>query len=238
MTILNHKDIYKARLLQQFKSSTNLIALIDALIEGQGELETVLDQLLTQRSVETAIGLQLDIIGEIVGQPRSILDTTGLEFFGYAGAAGDIDGYGTITDSTLGARYRGASEETGVFRELGDTEYRIFIKAKIFKNVKNVTIPDLQDAIVYMLGEGSVVSVLEEYPAKANLTIISQIPVSTAQLLVANDAIPRPAGVGWGTITFSTGDGGVFAFSGFGGLGSTFGEIEDPTVGGTFAEII
>lgn len=237
MTTLNHNTIYKQRLLQQFKTATKLIAFIDALIEGQAELETVLEQLLTERSLDTAIGDQLDIIGEIVGQPRTILDTTGLEFFGYAGAAGDIDGYGTITDPTVGARYRGATEETGVFRELGDTEYRIFIKSKIVQNVGNATIPELQDAIVFMLGEGSVVAVTETGNAKADLTIISTIPLSTAQLLAANDAFPRPAGVGYGVITFTTGDGGIFAFDTFAG-GSTFGEVEDPTTGGVFTEIV
>ena len=237
MTILDHKVIFRQRLLEQFKSSENLIALIDALIEGQGELETVLDQLLTQRGIDSAIGVQLDIIGEIVGQPRTILDTTGLKFFGYAGAAGDIDGYGTVTDPTIGARYRGVTEETGVFRELGDTEYRIFIKSKIIQNVGNVTIPELQDAIIFILGEGSIVSVIETGNAKADLTIIATIPLSTAQLIVANDALPRPAGVGYGTITFATGDGGIFAFDTFAG-GSTFGEVEDPTTGGVFTEIV
>lgn len=237
MTILDHKAIYKGRLLQQFKHSTKLIALIDSLIEGQGELEVVLDQLLTQRSVETAVGPQLDIIGEIVGQPRSILDVTGLKFFAYQAASGDIDGYGTNTDPTVGARYRGATEETGTYRELGDAEYRIFIKSKIMQNVGIVTIPELQDAIVFMLGEGTVVSVAELPPAKATLTIISKIPVSTAQLLATNDAFPRPAGVAYTTITFSTGDGGIFAFNTFSG-GSTFGEVEDPTTGGVFTEIV
>lgn len=237
MAILDHNAIYRQRLLEQFKSSTNLIAFIDCLIEGQGELEVVLDQLFTQRGIDTAIGDQLDIIGEIVGQPRTILDTTGLEFFAYAGAAGDIDGYGTITNPTVGARYRGVTEETGTFRELGDVEYRIFIKAKIFQNVGTITTDNLQEAIVFMLGDGSVVNIIEVGNAKADLTVIAQIPLSTAQLLAANDAFPRPAGVGYGTITFSTGDGGTFAFDTFAG-GSGFGEVGSPTVGGLFTEIV
>lgn len=236
MAILDHKTIYKQRLLQQYKSSLNLIGLIDALIEGQGDLETVLDQLLTERGIDTAIGAQLDIIGEIVGQPRTILDVSGLEFFGYAGAAGDIDGYGTVTDPIVGARYKSIDESLGAFRELGDTEYRIFIKGKIFKNVGTITTENLLDALRFMLGANTVVNINEVGNHNVTLTINAEVPVSTGQLLAANDAYPRPAGVNY-TIVFTAGDGQTFAFATFAG-GSTFGTVTDPTIGGTFAEIV
>lgn len=37
-------------------------------------LEAALQQLLTERSIDTAVGAQLDVIGRIVGQPRNSLD--------------------------------------------------------------------------------------------------------------------------------------------------------------------
>lgn len=37
-------------------------------------IETALQQLLTERSIDTAIGAQLDVIGRLVGQPRNGLD--------------------------------------------------------------------------------------------------------------------------------------------------------------------
>lgn len=237
MAILDHKQIYKSRLLQQYRSSVNLIGLIDALIAGQGDLELVLDQLLTQRGIDTAFGAQLDIIGEIVGQPRTIVNLAGLEFFGYVGAAGDIDGYGSLENNSVGARYIGLNEEIGNLRTLSDPEYRIFIKAKIFENVRVLTNNDIIDAIKFMFGGNSTVRVEELGNANVKLTILAEVPVSTAQLLSANDAIPRPAGVNYSSIIFSTGDGLAFAFDGFVG-GSTFGTDTDPTIGGIFATII
>ncbi len=236
MAILDHKAIYKQRLLQQFKSSENLIAFIDALIEDQGDLEKVLEQLLTERAINTAIGQQLDIIGEIVGQPRDILDLSGLEFFAYQGAAGDINGYGTITDSKIGARYKSTFEEIGTIRALGDEEYRIFIKARIFKNIGSITTENLIDALQFMFGEDTIVSIVEDGNANVTLTVIADIPVPTAQLLSTNNAIPKPAGVSY-IVIFSAGDGGTFAFDGFVG-GSTFGDVDDPLVGGEFTEIV
>jgi hypothetical protein len=37
-------------------------------------LESALQQLLTERSIDTAVGAQLDVIGRIVGEPRNGLD--------------------------------------------------------------------------------------------------------------------------------------------------------------------
>ena len=158
MAILDHKAIYKQRLLEQYRSSVNLIGLIDALIEGQGDLETTLDDMLTQRGIDTAVGEQLDIIGEIVGQPRAIVDLSGSEFFAYAGAAGLIDGYGSILDGSLGARYVSVLESIGDFRQLSDVEYRLFIKSKIFKNIGTIVTEDLLDALRFILGDTVIVA--------------------------------------------------------------------------------
>lgn len=239
MAIIDHKEIYKNRLLQQYKTSVNLIGLIDALIEGQGDLELVLDQLLTERAIETAVGTQLDIIGEIVGQPRVILDVSGLEFFGYQTDGGPppplVDGYGSLSDTTVGARYRSLDEQTGSFRTLGDTEYRYFIKGKIFKNVGSIDTENLLDAFRFIFGD-SVVVVLNELGNHAvGITVVSQIPETTSQLLIDNDVLPRPAGVLY-NISFTTGDGNQFAFFSFPG-GSTFGTITNPTIGGEFNSV-
>jgi len=236
MAIIDHKVNYKRRLLEQYKSSVSLIGLIDALIEGQGDLENVLDQLLTERAIDTAEGAQLNIIGEIVGQPRVILDVTGLEFFGYQTDGGPppalVGGYGSIGDSSIGARYRSLLEQTGSFRTLGDTEYRYFIKGKIFKNVGSIDRENLLDAFRFIFGDSVVVVLNEIGNHTLGVTIVSQIPQTTAQLLVDNDVLPRPAGVLY-NVNFTSGDGDEFAFLGHVG-GSTFGTVSDPTIGGVF----
>ncbi len=203
MAIIDHKAKYKGRLLQQYKCSLNLIGLIDALIEGQGDLETVLDDMLTLRGIDTAIGAQLDIIGEIVGQKRAIVDLSSAEFFGYAGAAGQIDGYGTLADGSVGARYVSATESVGDIRQLSDTEYRLFIKAKVFKNIGTLTVEDLLDALRFILGDTVVVTITENGLHDVTLLINADIPTATGQLLSLNDALPRPAGVRYSTVTWS-----------------------------------
>jgi hypothetical protein len=59
------------RLPEQFRSDENVIALLTALVRPAQELETALQALLLERSVSTAEGTQLDIIGKLVNQSRN-----------------------------------------------------------------------------------------------------------------------------------------------------------------------
>lgn len=53
----------------------NITKLLTAICQaGIQPLESCLQQLLTQRSIDTAIGVNLDVIGAIVAQPRNGLD--------------------------------------------------------------------------------------------------------------------------------------------------------------------
>lgn len=66
----DHKTEASDRLYQQFKDKPNLKALIDIFSARYDGLEAAFYALLTERTIYTAIGAQLDQIGKIVGQPR------------------------------------------------------------------------------------------------------------------------------------------------------------------------
>ena len=55
------------RLLQQFKDRPRIAALLCAFVRQVQELEDAAWQLLTERHVDAAIGVQLDALGRIVG---------------------------------------------------------------------------------------------------------------------------------------------------------------------------
>jgi hypothetical protein len=50
--------------------ATNIVSLVQILLEPFNELEAAFSDLLTQRSIDVAVGDQLDILGTVVGQPR------------------------------------------------------------------------------------------------------------------------------------------------------------------------
>lgn len=60
----------KARLVEQFRGSLNLEALIAAYVEQVQDLENVFFQLLLERTLENAVGVQLDNLGTIIGEER------------------------------------------------------------------------------------------------------------------------------------------------------------------------
>ena len=67
---VDHAASSAARLAEQFKRSPNLLALLDSLAAQAQLMEQSLQDLLKLRSVATAFGAQLDVLGKIVGQPR------------------------------------------------------------------------------------------------------------------------------------------------------------------------
>lgn len=62
------------RLFQQFKGVASIEALVSAFTMDIQVLEDSFDDLVTERFLEVAAGVQLDLLGDIVGQPRGVLD--------------------------------------------------------------------------------------------------------------------------------------------------------------------
>lgn len=71
---LEHVERALARLTQQFRGKTNVEALLSALAAPGQDVEDACWQLLTERTVDEAIGAQLDDLGAIVGEERQSRD--------------------------------------------------------------------------------------------------------------------------------------------------------------------
>lgn len=69
--VLDHVAQAQARLLTQYKDKPLFLGLVAALAGRAQVMEDALWQLLTQRSLTTAVGAQLDGIGKIVGLARA-----------------------------------------------------------------------------------------------------------------------------------------------------------------------
>jgi hypothetical protein len=69
--IADHAVRAISRLTQQFRDKENIAKLIQVFMDELNEVESVLFDLLLMRSLTTAVGAQLDIIGEHVGSLRA-----------------------------------------------------------------------------------------------------------------------------------------------------------------------
>jgi hypothetical protein len=198
ITPIDYSETSPKRLIQLYRDKPNFNALIEVYADKAQEIEDTAFQMLLFRDVETAFGEQLDIIGRIVGQDRTLADATPFVFFGYKDGISpppvNVGGYGDENNPALGARYHSEDEEIGSDVELADPEYRLFIKARILKNhtrgTRNEIIAAIQllsETTQFTLTTGIMVLNLNFTPGSVNLT--------TLNLLENFDLLPRPAGV-------------------------------------------
>lgn len=70
----DHEDEAGDLLLEQFKDKSNIVAFLNAFITQIQSIEDAMWQLFTERTLDTAIGTQLDNIGIIIGHEREGLE--------------------------------------------------------------------------------------------------------------------------------------------------------------------
>ena len=240
-----------SRLLDQYKGSPKLVALLKALIDTPyQELSAALGQLRGRLDIDTMSGLQLDGIGQILGQPRpQVLDFAeagqAFEFIedGMAGTVwddtGTWDDAGTWVDGSdpnkafssldapdQGGRFAGLATN----QLMGDADYRVLLRARILANTTAATIPDLEAYGTAVLGVPvRVVNGL----GQISITVTGRLsPVIRG---VFQETIQAAAGVG--IIDFVYGVAAdAFTFDGPGGTG--FGATDQPKSGSGFARLL
>lgn len=216
------------RLVYQFSDSSKLKGFLSAFLEEYQEIEAANIQLLNERYLDTAVGAQLDGIGEIVGiaRPKESIDIIGA--FGFDGDD-TSRGFTDLFDLNYGGNFKSLGEGESF---VGDDLYRIVIRAKIIKNQTAMTVDDTTRLISFMFGDVEVRYFLYENlkPSYAIGKIIS--PLESFLL----DNIPILIGLDDVTY-YSSYNENAFSFDGdISGLG--FGDINDANIGGNFAKII
>lgn len=206
---------------------------VQLLIHAQTELASVFRDLMQLRSIDTATGEQLNIIGRIVGQERVLLNTDLYEFFGFLGTD-RVQGFGELGDTSYGAPFAEYGKPLGGNVELNDDTYRLFIKAKIYKN-STASTPEEFIRLMNLLFNAPTTYVYEQGNANLVVLIGRELTYQEKQLLNYKDEsgdyvsrlIPKTVGVGIGFGEFDADQ--FFGFQdtpnakGFGELYGTYG---------------
>ena len=207
---LDHEAQAVSRLLTQFRDATTLQGYIKALMSEANPIEMALFDTLTKRGIDTAEGVQLDILGDIVGQSREIVDASALTFFGYVGAPTNVGGYGS-------ARYLSEGESTIGTRDLTDEEYRLFIRARVAKNHSSGTINDTVNLVSFIVGSTNIIVTDGTEPATFSVGVLEDDITANAKIFISqSDLIPKPAGVQIDKL-FTFPSTGAFAYAGASG---------------------
>lgn len=231
-TVLDHQTIGRSRVATQYTESQKFLAYIRALLASSAELEAVLQKVAEQSDIDIAEGVNLDVIGEIVGVSRILPNSIAVKFFGFEGQPGG-DVFGEEGVLGIGSRFRDELEPETATSVLADPEYRLLIRAKIVKNHARGTNEDILQGLAYLFDAPR--TVVEDLGGMAiGVAIGRQLTFQEKALVTVLDILPRPAGVriNW-RATFDSAN--YFGFDGQPGALS-FGEEGQPTVGGLLAE--
>lgn len=145
---------------QQFKDKVVFDKHLQLILRGMGEVQTVIKDLLQKRSINEAVGEQLDVIGRIVGQPRELISLDLYKFFAFQGYPNGAT-FGDLDDPSIGGEFYSLGQPTGGNYLLDDSTYRLFIKSKIIKNNTASTPEELISFIQFIFGEDFPVYLVE-----------------------------------------------------------------------------
>lgn len=148
--------------------------------------------------IDAATGYRLDVIGRIVGLPRSVPAVIAKVFFGFEGHINSAGFSSKSNVSFIGAPFFSKFSPAYGDYQLGDNEYRRFLKVKIAKNAAASTIASddrvsLQEVIQAAFNGEAYVTDRKDMTLALNIS--PQISQDELRLIVRLGLLPKPAGV-------------------------------------------
>lgn len=184
---MDRRQIVDERIASQYRESTRLKGYIRALASEVEHLDKAARDVVLLRSIDSATGAQLDILGVLVGQTRTVVDASTLSYFGFAGAPNAV-GFGE-------ARYASRREITDAVRLLEDPEYRLFIRARIVKNSSRGVAEEVIQMTKFLLGGDPLIVVNDLGSARLQVGLGAVPDINKRLLLIESGLFPKPAGV-------------------------------------------
>ena len=185
-------DYYLALITSQYKTSPKFMAWMDGLFAVVGDESTVADSIVAAFDIDTAVGLQLDTLGVLIGLTRAIrVPISGIFFeWDYVSSPIGLRGWGT-------GSWRDPSEGSIVMTILPDDAYRQVLKFKILTNNWDGTLPGLYTAWdAVFAADGLVLSVVETGTLALTYTVTGDVIPATTQYILLGNYLPiKPAGV-------------------------------------------
>jgi hypothetical protein len=247
-----------SRLTGQHADKPKFRAWLSSLLEPFDDIEKVVQQMQVLNDMDAVdsdgrqlvTGAQLDTIGDLIGQKRRISQAVPRAFFGFAydspGDYANATRFGEDDDPTVGGVWYEFGATVYDDAILSDPQYRQALKARIIRNHSKGQLEEtyavlrllLPDSILWV---GDVLTWVYPLIVHDNGGMTVSIGVGRAltsverSLLKLQDLLPLPSGVRVSSWAWWNHDGKFFGFDDtLYALG--FGEADDPTKGGPWAE--
>jgi hypothetical protein len=188
---IEHISLGLSRVIKQYQNSPNFLAALTALLAQNDTCEALLQSMYELPSIAVMQGVNLDVIGRIVGITRDIPNGIQFVFFGFDGES-DQTVFGELGQDGIGSRFYDLGEPITETDVLGDIEYRLLLQAKILKNASKATGEDILNALA-LLFSVNVVNVDDYGGMEMGVAIGRQLTQIEQAILQNIDILPRPA---------------------------------------------
>lgn len=181
---------YDRLLIWQYKGKPRAVATAKLLASELARAWEGIAQLPNALDVDTAHGVNLDLVGNHVGQSRRLSDLVERDYFGFhrqGGGAFRAMGMG-------GSRFYRSGYPLRDSVEVDDEDYRFLIRCRIAKNYMVGSIPEMLDALD-LIFDGQV-DVSDGYDMSISILVNESVVTSFLVYAIRQlDLLPRPAGV-------------------------------------------
>ena len=223
----NYLDLLILQYSDSIKASDTITALTSK-FEALYNIVSVFDD---SFDVDSAVGVQLDTVGKIVGVSRIVPFSVAKKHFGFADNALSYpmdDKFLSVVSYPMDDRFSPDYSES----ELDDFNFRFFIKSKIIKNIVSAYMirdseNSLQNAIDFLFS--SKAYLVDNGDMSLTLYVNSDFDFDLIPFINQLEVIPRPQGVSLSTI-ISYNDNNTFGFAdnvNNNGFGDKFGTAID-----------
>lgn len=180
-------DEYLALITSEHESKPKFVATVTASVSPFAKIQQVMRQFVLDFDVDSAVGVQLDIVALWVGVTRTV--------------AIPIDGYYFSWDSQVkdgwdNGVWKGLGDPDAGFTQLPDDLFRALIKAKIAANHWKGDIPGVYTIINEALSIDGAVKIVDNQNMTMTVQVQSGALPAVEQAIVMQGYLPiKPAGV-------------------------------------------
>lgn len=191
-------DEYTLLLIKQYWEKPKARAEIEARVRRYKAIADLLKSILVELDVDHSVGAQQDMIGRIVGIGRVVPGVIPKVFFGFDESENTAGFSDKFNIARTGAPFYDKFGEKYTAHQLGNTQYRQLIKAKIaINNASSMMVSDehitMQDAIMQAFNGRAYI--VDNQDMSVTLYVSPTVPSSELRMIKKLGLLPKPQAV-------------------------------------------
>jgi len=183
---------YTQLITNEHNQRPKFTAMVAAVSNAWGAVYDFTKTLPAEFDLDSAVGKQLDVVGEWAGQSRLIDNVLLVGYFNFDASPAALN-FGEEGNASIGGRFYGEGDPIDGSTLLADPEYRTIIRARIVRNTAKGLTSDFIKALTFIFNAPTII----DDPGDMTIGVYISRPISLTEraIITALDIFPRPAGV-------------------------------------------